>query len=131
MGTMLAQVRQGAFSSGARCLPLLGRFAVRRLTNKSMLLYLYSCFQDSVNAYYSCRMNYSQMTFLSSGISSHLTIPFISKPSRQLPDNRQTTNCLSIRILRQKTRWSDSFFENSCFLLKISVMGNFYSYRVT
>ena len=62
MGTMLAQVRQGAFSSGARCLPLLGRFAVRRLTNKSMLLYLYSCFQDSANAYYSCRMNHSQLT---------------------------------------------------------------------
>ena len=88
MGTMLAQVRQGAFSSGARCLPLLGRFAVRRLPNKWMLLYLYSCFLDSVNAYYSCRMNYSQMTFLSSGISSHLTIPFISKPSRQSPDNQ-------------------------------------------
>ena len=58
MGTMLAQVRQGAFSSGARCLPLLGRFAVRRLPNKSMLLYLYSCFLDSVNAYYSCSLNY-------------------------------------------------------------------------
>ena len=118
MGTMLAQVRQGAFSSGARCLPLLGRFAVRRLPNKWMLLYLYSGFLDSANAYYSCSMNYSQLTFLSSGISSHLTIPFISKPSRQLPDNRQTTNCLSIRILRQKNQMIWQFFWKFLFFTK-------------
>ena len=43
--------------------------------------------------------------------SIHLTIPLISKPSRQLADNRQTVNCLSVRILQQKTRWSDSFSE--------------------
>ena len=41
-------------------------------------------------------------------------LPFISKPSRQLADNRQVANCLSVRMLLPKTRWSDSFFENSC-----------------
>ena len=43
--------------------------------------------------------------------SIHLTIPLISKPSRQLPDNRQTVNFLFVRILQQKTRQSDSFSE--------------------
>ena len=47
--------------------------------------------------------------FLTSDDSSHLTIPFISKPSRQLADNRQAANYLSVRILQQKTRQSDSF----------------------
>ena len=37
-------------------------------------------------------------------------IPLICKPSRQLADNREIVNCLFVRILRQKTRWSDSFF---------------------
>ena len=41
-------------------------------------------------------------------------LPFISKPSRQLADSCQTVNYLFIRILQQKTRQSDSFFENSC-----------------
>ena len=41
--------------------------------------------------------------------SIHLTIPLISKPSRQLPDNRMTVNYLYVRILQQKTRQSDSF----------------------
>ena len=41
-------------------------------------------------------------------------LPFISKPSRQLADNRQVANCLPVRMLLSKTRWSDSFFENSC-----------------
>ena len=31
-------------------------------------------------------------------------LPFISKPSRQLADNRTTTNCLFIRMLQRKTR---------------------------
>ena len=47
----------------------------------------------------------------SSDNSFHLIILFISKPSRQLPDNRKTVNYLSIRILRRKTRQSDSFWE--------------------
>ena len=42
--------------------------------------------------------------------SNHLTIPLISKPSRQLADNRDIANCLFVRILQQKTRQSDSFF---------------------
>ena len=36
-------------------------------------------------------------------------IPLICKPSRQLADNREIVNCLFVRILRQKNRWSDSF----------------------
>lgn len=40
---------------------------------------------------------------------------FISKPSRQLPDDRKTANYLSVRILRRKTRQSDSFWEILCF----------------
>ena len=47
--------------------------------------------------------------FLTSDKSFHLTIHFISKPSRQLPDNRQAVNCLSVRILQSKTRQSDGF----------------------
>ena len=35
--------------------------------------------------------------------------------TRQLDDNRQMVNCLSVRMLQPKTRWSDSFFGNSCF----------------
>ena len=48
------------------------------------------------------------------GIADTLTlkIPLISKPSRQLADNRQVVNYLSVRILQQKTRQSDSFFGN-------------------
>ena len=55
---------------------------------------IHSYFQSSANACNSC----------------HLTIPLISKPSRQLADNREIVNCLFVRILQQKTRWSDSFF---------------------
>ena len=33
---MLAHVGQGAFSTGARCLPLLGRIYAKRLPNKLM-----------------------------------------------------------------------------------------------
>ena len=36
-------------------------------------------------------------------------LPDSFKPSRQLADNRQVVNCLSVRTLQQKTRWSDSF----------------------
>ena len=45
-------------------------------------------------------------------------IPLICKPSRQLADNREIVNCLFVRILRQKTRWSDSFSQ-FLFLLRI------------
>ncbi|KIP63018.1 hypothetical protein ST43_01520 [Prevotella pectinovora] len=31
--------------------------------------------------------------------------------TRQLADNRQVVNCLSVRMLQPKTRWSDSFPE--------------------
>ena len=34
MGTVLAQPGHAAYPSWARCLPLLGRIAVRRLSNK-------------------------------------------------------------------------------------------------
>ena len=40
------------------------------------------------------------------------------KPSRQLVDNRKTVIYLVVRTLRRKTRWSDSFFWNSCFYWK-------------
>jgi hypothetical protein len=36
MGTVLAHVGQGAFSTGARCLLLLGRIYAKRLPNKLM-----------------------------------------------------------------------------------------------
>ena len=49
--------------------------------------------------------------FLTSDKSFHLTITFISKPSRQLPDNHQAVNCLSVRILQSKTRQSDGFLQ--------------------
>ena len=49
--------------------------------------------------------------FLTSDKSFHLTITFISKPSRQLADNRQTVNHLVIRILQPKTRQSDGFLQ--------------------
>ena len=66
LGTLLAQLGQRACPSWATCLPQLGRFAVRRLPNKLMLQHPYSCFQDSANAYNSCRLN-----------SFHLIILFI------------------------------------------------------
>ena len=50
-----------------------------------------------------------------------MVFPFISQPSRQLPDNRQAVNYLFVRILRWKTRQSDNFFEKFLFLLKISM----------
>ena len=99
MGTTLAQLGHAAFPSWATCLPRMGRISVRGLPNKLMLQYSHSCFQTSANA---CN-------------TSHLTIPLISKPSRQLPDNRQAANCLFVRMLQSKTRWSDSFFGNSRF----------------
>ena len=34
-----------------------------------------------------------------------------AKPSRQLADNWLTVNYLFVRMLQQKTRWSDSFLE--------------------
>ena len=49
--------------------------------------------------------------FLTSDKSFHLTITFISKPSRQLPDNRKTVIYLVVRTLQRKTRQSDSFLE--------------------
>ena len=57
-----------------------------------------------------------------------MVFPFISQPSRQLPDNRQAVNYLLIRILRRKTRQSDSFLRNSCFYWKSACMCIFYSY---
>ena len=51
--------------------------------------------------------------------------PSISKPSRQLADNRQVVNCLSVRMLQPKTRWSDSFFGNSCFYWESSILATF------
>ena len=87
-GTLLAQLGKAAFSSWARCLPRMGRFGFRYLPDIFP-------FTGSANA---CN-------------SIHLTIPLISKPSRQLPDNRQTVNSLFVRILQQKTRQSDSFSE--------------------
>ena len=87
-GTLLAQLGKAAFSSWARCLPRMGRFGFRYLTDTFP-------FTGSANA---CN-------------SIHLTIPLISKPSRQLPDNRQTVNSLFVRILQQKTRQTDSFSE--------------------
>ena len=83
LGTVLAQLGHGACPSWATCLPLLGRLGFP----------IPAHLRSSANA---CN-------------SIHLTIPLISKPSRQLPDNRMTVNYLYVRILQQKTRQSDSF----------------------
>ena len=48
-----------------------------------------------------------------------MAFPFISQPSRQLPDNRKTANYLFVRILRRKTRQSDSFFEKFRFFVNL------------
>lgn len=41
-GTLLAQLGQAAFSTGASTLPQLGRFYAKRLSNKFILQYPYS-----------------------------------------------------------------------------------------
>lgn len=41
-GTLLAQLGQVAFSTGASTLPQLGRFYAKRLSNKFILQYPYS-----------------------------------------------------------------------------------------
>ena len=126
LGTLLAQLGQRACPSWATCLPQLGRFAVRRLPNKLMLQHPYSCFQDSANTYNSCRLN-----------SFHLIILFIWQFSFhqqtiqtigwQLPDS-QLSVCQNITAKNQMV-WQ--FLSNSWFLLRISDMGNFCSYRPT
>ena len=45
--------------------------------------------------------------------------------TRQLADKRQVVNCLSVRMLQPKTRWSDSFFGNSCFYWESSILATF------
>lgn len=48
-GTLLAQLGQAAFSTGASTLPQLGRFYAKRLSNKFILQYPYSYLQDSAD----------------------------------------------------------------------------------
>ena len=57
MGTLLAQLGQVAFSTGASTLPQLGRFYAKRLSNKFILQYPYSYLQDSADLCNSCRPN--------------------------------------------------------------------------
>ena len=109
MGTVLAQLGHGACPSWVTCLPLLGRFAVRRLPNKWLLWHPYFHITGFCQ-----RKRFLSSEFLSFDNSFHLTITFISKLSRQLPDNRKTVNYLFVRTLRWKTRWSDSFLEILC-----------------
>ena len=77
------------------------------------------CSQSSKSIDNACRLN-----------SSHLTISFISKPSRQLADNRKVVNCLSVKMLRLKTRQL-TVCEQFLLLLRISDMGNFHPYRLS
>ena len=56
-GTLLAQLGQVAFSTGASTLPQLGRFYAKRLSNKFILQYPYSYLQDSADLCNSCRPN--------------------------------------------------------------------------
>ena len=121
MGTVLAQLGYGACPSWVTCLPLLGRFAVRRLPNKLMLQHPYSCFQDSANAYNSCRLN-----------SFHLIILFIWQFSFhqqtiqtigwQLPGG-QLSDCHNITTKNQ-TIWQ--FFRNSRFFVNLGGKNNAY-----
>ena len=120
LGTLLAQLGQRACPSWARCLPRMGRFAVRRLPNKLMLQHPYSCFQDSANAYNSCRLN-----------SFHLIILFIWQFSFhqqtiqtigwQLPGS-QRSDCQNITIKNQ-TIWQ--FFRNSRFYWESAIWETF------
>ena len=54
---------------------------------------------------------YRVRTWLHAECMKPLIMPFISQPSRQLADNCQVVNYLFVRVLRWKTRWSDSFCE--------------------
>ena len=81
-GNVLAHVGQRACPKWARCLPRMGRFAVRGLPNKLIQRVIR---QFNV-IFYNCLQPYA--------------FPFISQPSRQLPDNRQAVNYLFVRILR-------------------------------
>ena len=73
-GTLLAQLGQVAFSTGASTLPQLGRFYAKRLSNKFILQYPYSYLQDSADLCNSCRPN-----------SIHL-IPFRLTISKRIRD---------------------------------------------
>ena len=92
-GNVLAHVGQRAYPKWASCLPRMGRFAVRRLPNKLIQRVI----RPFNVIFYNCLLPYA--------------FPFISQPSRQLPDNRQAVNYLFVRILRWKTRQSDSFWK--------------------
>ncbi len=90
LGNVLAHLGQRACPPGATCLPIMGTV----LAPVGQIGFpIPAHLRSSANA---CN-------------SIHLTIPLISKPSRQLPDNRMTVNYLYVRILQQKTRQSDSF----------------------
>ena len=102
LGTVRAQLGQRACPSWARCLPLLGRFGFQYLPIYGVQP------MHAIPAIWQ---------FLSS--ANHPDgISLISKPSRQLPDNRQTVNYLFVRILQQKTRQSDSFDDFPWFICK-------------
>ena len=100
---MLAQLGQGAYPTGARCLPNWGKVLApvgqnccqthAQYINFVVLLFLFPGFYQ--------RMQFLSYEFLTSDIS---------KPSRQLADSWITANWLDVRILQQKTRQSDSFF---------------------
>ncbi|WP_288176850.1 hypothetical protein, partial [Prevotella sp. CAG:592] len=77
----------------------------------------YSCFQDSANASNSRRLN-----------SLHLTIPFASKnhPDNWLTIARWSTACLSEHYSEKPDGLT--VFSQFLILLRISDIGNFYSY---
>ena len=64
-GTLLAQLGQVAFSTGASTLPQLGRFYAKRLSNKFILQYPYSYLQDSADLCNSIHLIPFRLTIIS------------------------------------------------------------------
>ena len=116
MGTPLAQQGYAAFSSGARCLPRMGRFGSRYLPDTFPF------------------MEFSQrMQFLPSDNSSHQqTIQMEFLFSANHPDSWLTiARWLTICLLEYYNKKPDNLtvFSKFSLLLRFSDMGYFYSYR--
>ena len=102
--TKSAQLGQAACPSGVSTLPNMGKHvapigqdlcqAVAQKVDVAISIFLSS--------------EYHSSDFLSPD-----NFYLVFKPSRQSADSCQVVNYLFIRILPRKTRWSDSFFENS------------------
>ena len=118
-----AQQGQAACPCWATCLPHLGK----RRAQIELILYVitHPSFQTEESARSTPFLAVSVLRFLSyiyicsrilslsvvvvSRAFGRDTNPLISKPSRQLADSWMIVNYLFVRILRRKTRWSDSF----------------------